>query len=246
MKLLQLRQPDEDLVAMLCLTLGCRPTDSELVLECPDDLDGARYGLAPYVPAAPKWVPERAWLLAYKGGFHVYESVRAQLAKKGDLSEAQWLMIRRAVEREAARAVASAAPKTFSISAGTTFVVSKFIGEQIAQQAGLTRGHYGFKVLAVMRETELAYSLQLEFVACRTRHCSVCGILLKNPVSVDAGIGPICAENWGVDRDGEGTPLELLAEKLKTLATVVAWVPKKAIKERVENETKKSKPSAAC
>jgi hypothetical protein len=47
----------------------------------------------------------------------------------------------------------------------------------------------------------------------RTGRCGCCGKGLVDPVSIRAGIGPICAENWGLDFRREMARDELAAEK---------------------------------
>ena len=293
MKLIQLQTPDEELIAQLCLVHGCTLAsieDASNVLEAPDDLDLYAYpNVVPFVAGVDQWAAERAWLLAYKGTFHVYLSVQQQLLKKKKLSEAQWHMVRRGLARAEAEAKEAAkfltAEKSplqkwleaysgqdtflcslrtqyrerhvlserqwacaekvfkeqaqvteFTIKPGTYIVVTKFYAQQIAEAAGCTRPHYGMEVLAVHGETSKAYELTLRLVAMRAGRCCVCGAMLTNPQSIANGIGPICAEGWGVEYDDEA--LDQLAEKLKTFAEVRLWVPKKAIKERIEPNVK--------
>lgn len=47
----------------------------------------------------------------------------------------------------------------------------------------------------------------------RTGRCGCCGKTLVDPVSIRAGIGPICAENWGLDYRRELAREELNEEK---------------------------------
>lgn len=47
----------------------------------------------------------------------------------------------------------------------------------------------------------------------RTSKCSCCGRVLVDPISIRAGIGPICAENWGLDYRRELARDELKVEK---------------------------------
>ena len=47
----------------------------------------------------------------------------------------------------------------------------------------------------------------------RTGNCSCCGRQLVDPVSIRAGIGPICAEKWGLDYRRELARDELAQEK---------------------------------
>lgn len=193
-----------------------------------------------------EYAAERAWLAAYSGNFEFYLSLRDQLTRRGSLSPKQWECLSRAVERDggAAKALAAhpvampaSAPKAYSIAVGTIIVVGRYKAKQLAEQAGLVRPHFAFEVLKVEAETERAYKLTLKCTAQRTTYCSVCGLHLTNPESVTNGIGPICAENWGLS-GGSGS-LEELAAKLMVSRAVSAWIPKAAIKDRIEPITKK-------
>lgn len=52
----------------------------------------------------------------------------------------------------------------------------------------------------------------------RTGRCSCCGKGLVDPVSIRAGIGPICAERWGLDYRREFAADELAAEAAQEAA----------------------------
>lgn len=52
----------------------------------------------------------------------------------------------------------------------------------------------------------------------RTGRCSCCGKGLVDPVSIRAGIGPICAEKWGLDYRREFAADELAAEAAQEAA----------------------------
>jgi hypothetical protein len=184
------------------------------------------------------WGEENAevveWLTNYKGTFDFYLSLKAQLEKKGELSPNQVATIHRAIDRDKVRAVEQAKPKAYTIAPGTVIVVNQFAAEDLAAMAGRARNrkHHTFLVTQVHAETEKAYRLTLRFSAQRTSHCGVCGLTLKNPESVARGIGPICAEKYGIDYSGDC--LKELSDKLSSEVEVTSWIPKRSIKERID------------
>lgn len=228
----------EALGASLVLSHGCAPvTGRVLCFDCPDQVADAliECGAAQVAQALPTYDAERAWLKAYAGDFEFYVSLKAQLARKGDLSPKQWEAVTRAVERDrqrAEQALNPPAPQTFSLLPGTVLRLTRFIAEKIAEQAGCSRAHFAFEVLEVKRETERAYLAVVRMSAVKCAVCCVCGLQLKNPVSISLGIGPECGKHWGVGQEPDA--LEALASKLREFKTVETWIPKKSIKERIE------------
>lgn len=218
-----------------------------VVFEVADDYDLDSYhGLALYeplpalgTPSAPmlqtKFPEVAAWLEAYTGNFDFYRSLKAQFIAKGMLSDKQIACIQRAIDKDKAegRTIPTAAPQVFDLKPGTVLIVSKFIATKIAEKAGYARAHRAVEVLAVEAETPKAYLCEVKLSARRTSHCGICGLTLENAQSIAAGIGPICADNYGLPY-GEAS-LEGLQAALQTAATVKTWIPKKSIKERKES-----------
>ena len=166
-----------------------------------------------------------AFLEAYTGNSSFIESLKRQFAQMGGLSWRQWSALEETRKRSEMAAALPA--RTYSLAAGETLIVSKFLAHKIGQQTGLTRPHFAIEVLAVSGESEKAYKIKAKLSAQRTSHCCVCGKELTNPASVAAGIGPICGGYYEVEN------LEQLAEKLRTVEAVVdMWIPKSQIKER--------------
>lgn len=170
---------------------------------------------------------ECRFLHEYNGNFSFYLSLRNQLHYNGCLSEKQWACLTREVEKKNAPKAAVPA-RVFSLNVGTTIIVTKFFAQIIGRDTGLNRPHFSLEVLGVEGETEKAYKLTGKLSAHRTAHCCVCGLALTNPVSVQAGIGPICADRYEV------STVEQLQAKLATeyKTTLTLWVPKSQIKER--------------
>lgn len=212
----------------LLVQLGARPTDQPTVFEVEDDLDLDYYGLEVSTQAPTDHGPEIQWLEAYRGNFDFYLSLQNQWKRRGNLSAKQWETISRAVERDKKRSEAVSQPQEFSIHTGDILVVSQFAARLIAEQTG-ARVHYVLEVVKVLRETAKAYQVIVKLSAARTSHCGICGITLTNPESVARGIGPICADNWGIGDASE--PLAELAKKLDQVIQATACIPKKCVKQ---------------
>lgn len=175
------------------------------------------------------------WIKNYSGTFSFYLSLKEQYLRKGFLSEAQINSVFKAMTNETAYLLRKNSPqegKVFSLKNNSIILLSKFIGIQIASNAGLTKPFYLFEVVKVEAETEKAYKATLKMTAQRTSHCGQCGIRLTNEKSVAAGIGPICAERLGIPY-GEDSLTEL-KKLLLTKKEVSTWIPKKCIKEIIK------------
>jgi hypothetical protein len=177
------------------------------------------------------------WLKAYTGNFDFYLSLKQQAVTKGRLSERQIQAVLKAMDREAQwhqKRTDDQANKIFTMTAPCSILLTKGIAREVANKAGLTKPFYVFDVLKVLDETPKAYKLVLKASGQRTSHCGACGLGLTNAESVAAGIGPICADRYGV---GFGaTALEELRVKLMTTREVETWIPKSCIKQRTEKE----------
>src|SRR6202012_2076670 len=130
--------------------------------------------------------------------------------------------------------VPDSTPINFSLKPGTVVVISKGLANKIATQAGYSRAHRALDIIEVEGETEKAYRVRVRLSARKTTHCGICGLVLENKDSIAAGIGPVCAENYGIPY-GQGS-LEALNEKLSTTVEVLTWIPKRSIKERISPE----------
>lgn len=174
---------------------------------------------------------EVAWLDAYKGNFEFYLSLKEQFQTKGFLSDNQVAALTRAVARDESRASAPQVARTFSLKAGETLIVSKFLAYKIGESFNLgRRPHFAIEVVECLGESEKAWKVKAKLAAKRMVRCACCGTPLENAESRARGIGPICAEKWGVDT------IESLGAMLKEkYDTVVCefWVPKSQVKERV-------------
>jgi len=244
MKLVQITEADSKFrlgLAEILMREGLVP----VVFEAPDDYDLDSYhGLDLFQPTDPhaetpaqqpfavRFPAVVAWLEAYTGTFDFYLSLKGQLADKGYLSEKQIACVERAIERDKQRGIAApeGKPQEFDLKPGAVLVLSKFIATKVAQQAGYTRAHRAVEVVSVEAETAKAYLATVKLTARRTSHCGICGLTLENPESIAAGIGPICAEKYGVPYGGAS--LEAVAALLQTTASVKTWIPKRSIKER--------------
>lgn len=218
------------------------------VFEVADDFDLNSYeGLAAYAPKpidtgpvfSAKFPEVAAWLEAYNGDFDFYRSLKAQYLAKGMLSEKQIACVEKAIANDKARGATTpeARAQSFTLKPGTVVVLSKFISTKIAKQAGHTRAHRAVEIIEVEGETPKAYRAKVKLSARRTTFCGVCGLHLENPESIAAGIGPICADNYGISYGGKS--LEELEAALTTTVEVTTWLPKSAIKWRSDVDPEK-------
>ena len=146
---------------------------------------------------------------------------------KGKLTDPQILSVEKAILRDDARAVQKTTQE-FSIKVGEVVILAKWLGKQIAEQAGYARPHFAMEVVEVLGETHAAFHLKLRLSAQKTSYCGCCGLKLTDPQSVAIGIGPICADNAGISHGD--LSLTELADKLKVTGEVTSWMPKKAVK----------------
>lgn len=185
-----------------------------------------------------------AWLLKKAPSFDFAASLKAGIEKYGALTERQQATLVGMVERDAAKAVAAAAPKV-GVMIDTTKLVEAF-ATRVA--SGAKTGKLRFAgvlvsldrrdtsvliVKSTTRQVEGTFGMGPEYLgkivcgtflaarACTpedtaalilaaadpsaaakaygfaTSSCSCCGKTLSDPVSIAAGIGPICAEGYG-------------------------------------------------
>lgn len=89
---------------------------------------------------------------------------------------------------------------------GETYL-GKIVGDQF--HASRDAGPETLGLLQMVAEDPTAEAIKY---ARRTGRCGCCGHTLVDPVSIRAGIGPICAENWGLDYRREEARESLRAE----------------------------------
>lgn len=183
-----------------------------------------------------KFADVAKWITEYRGNFEFYVSLQDQFFRKGTLSEKQIDCVRRAIVKQGG-AVSSEPVRDFSLKAGTTLIVGKKIANSIAKQTGHIRAHFAFEVLSVEFETQKAWRVKVKMAAVACGHCSVCGLVLENPESIAAGVGPVCADNYGIPY-GVGA-VSKLKEKLSDVE-VETWIPKASIKFQVPEGDKEN------
>lgn len=171
-----------------------------------------------------------AYLNTYKGTDRFVLSLQQQLRQYGRLSPKQVACVVRMLPAPGAPGEAVAVPEpVYSLKAGSTLILRKFLAKRVATDLGLTRPHPAVDVVAVKGETAKAYRAVIKLSAQRTTYCGCCGLHLENPESVAAGIGPICAEKYGISFGSSS--LDELAEMLKTTGECEVWLPKSQIKD---------------
>jgi hypothetical protein len=162
---------------------------------------------------------EIEYLKNYRGNLELFYSLGSQLNKNGSLSPKQWDCVTRQIEQ----------PKFSEEKKGETWLLSKFFASVIGKELGLHRPHYAIEIVGVARETDKAYLVKAKLSAMRSSYCSVCGRPLSDSSSIQNGIGPICAKEYGVK-----TTEELDAFfKVNNDNEIEKWIPKSQIKKVV-------------
>lgn len=132
----------------------------------------------------------------------------------------------------------SAEPKAHELD-GSILEMSAWYARTFKESNNTAYSFRNFKVLRVLRETERALQIDMEFFAGIACTCGVCGRQLDNAISKATGIGPVCAEKIGLPRPTMETAKAIVAE-LENLSSkqgqfLGVWVPKSQIKRTVKN-----------
>lgn len=176
------------------------------------------------------------FISAYNGNFSFLLSLKAQYMRYKKLSTAQISGIKKCMIREQEFQAKKAAQENgtyvfdeskATIKRGVVFSVGRYFGTELAKKVGLPHQHRQFEVLNIKAETNKGYLLNIKAVGRRSSSCSVCGRTLTDAYSVQHGIGPICAERYGL------TNVEQLDLMLTEQAQPVeTWLPKAALRNR--------------
>lgn len=162
------------------------------------------------------------YLEQYTGRFNFLNSLKDQLSTKGYLTDGQLTALQKIIEKEknrVQRPVLDFTDKNVQIR------VSQFMARILGDKVGLDTPHYMFRVFKVSQQSDKAFLMTLQATGTPTTHCSCCGLRLTNKKSIKIGIGPICAQKWGVTNYIE------LNEKLTQTKIFESWVPKQSIRE---------------
>lgn len=126
---------------------------------------------------------------------------------------------------------------------GKILEVSKWYAGAFAENNGVEIAFRNMLVVAVYKETAKAILADVEFFAGVSFSCGICGLKLTNKISQATGIGPVCAEKWGLPRVSEVNAADIVKainEKCAKYGTFKGvWIPRSQIKNVVDKETKK-------
>ncbi len=129
-----------------------------------------------------------------------------------------------------------------SILTNNIIEVKPWYATAFARDHGVTVPFRNMKVVAVYKENAKSYLMDVEFFAGISFSCGVCGAALSNQVSQATGIGPVCAQRFGLPRMTMKNAKEVVAkiqEKCAVYSTFKkVWIPKSQIKRVVNPETK--------
>ncbi len=168
----------------------------------------------------------KAFIESYSGTFPFLLSIKSQWLRTGSLSERQIMSVQKCMGRVNPAVSAS-------IPSGSVLILKKAAAFRIGEAAGLNIPYYAVEVINGHAETEKALLLTVRLSGTRTTYCGACGAFLSDAVSVESGIGPVCAEKMGIKQDRNA--LEALRQKLSVTRDVKQWIPKSVIKERFIN-----------
>lgn len=176
------------------------------------------------------------FIKGYNGTFSFLLSLKAFYFRKHFLSAAQLSGVKKCMVKQAeydAQKLSGEHTKindaSYSIKANTVVKVGRFFAKELGKQVGLDeKGHFAYKVVNVLGESSKAYQLELRASGARTSFCSCCGRTLTDSFSVLHGIGPICASRHGVAN------AEQLDTRLASTQSIKVWLPKSALKLRIE------------
>jgi uncharacterized ferredoxin-like protein len=183
------------------------------------------------------------WVQNYNGNFDFLLSLKSQLQAKGSLSDRQLDAAERCRLREIERSAPKA--KTFSIAPGMVLEVKKSFAKKIAQMNGSSRVFFNLEVREVKAETAKAFLIKTKASGKVCGQCCMCGRALTDPQSILSGIGPVCADNYGIPYGS----VEMTKEALESIATqemeIETWIPKSTIKNLFDLQNKVDQSSAA-
>ncbi len=188
-------------------------------------------------PGADRVTPSQeqmAWLEGYRGNFEYYLSLKNQYFRFGKLSPKQLASVDKAIARDKERKDAPLAPIDSTIPVGSVLQIKKWIAKELADKYALPSVWRNIVVIAVYRETDRAIQITAQMSAEVGRCCHICGLALTNKVSRATGIGPICADNNGIERveveqaEKMLTRLQAMAQSQGTFGPF--WIPKSQYK----------------
>jgi hypothetical protein len=177
------------------------------------------------------------FLKANQGWSSFYASLLTQYERKGALSPRQIECVEKnmakAADREVARSVRAAAPRTFSLLPGQEIEIKGWIAKRLQADLKLDFFFRNLEIVEVTAESKKAYQVKVKFISKIMSSCHFCGRELDNDVSRATGVGPVCAEKHGLGRP----TLETAQATIKALEEVCAkigtvgpfWLPKSQI-----------------
>lgn len=170
-----------------------------------------------------------------------WEDTIKSLSKNVDVA---WVVSMGAVaEMKKIKEIEKASPRTVENAKaheldGSVMEVKAWYARKFKEEHNTGYAFRNLKVLKILKETERAYQMDVEFFGGIASSCGCCGRDLDNAVSKAVGIGPICAEKIGLPRPTLETAKEILEElEKKSKAQGVfngVWIPKSQVKTKTE------------
>jgi hypothetical protein len=92
-------------------------------------------------------------------------------------------------------------PGTINVTDGGRYGEGTFYGRISPGGTATLRDSASADVIATLVAYDADPTAEAKVQGIRTGRCMCCGLELTDPVSVRSGIGPICAEKWGIPRE---------------------------------------------
>lgn len=182
--------------------------------------------------------PLKEWLVKNAAGSSFYTSLLNQLNTRGTLSPRQIECVKKGMEKDSP--VATAQPKAMenpTFANGTAVSVRKFFAEILKQKYNMSFSHRNIEIIETYRETDKAIEAKIRFTPRFRNSCCMCGRHLDTNISRASGIGPICAEKFGIDQMDSMSAKEIIESielKMKSLGEITTWIPRSAIKQVID------------
>jgi hypothetical protein len=174
------------------------------------------------------------FLRSYTGNFQFLQSLKQQLASKGYLTDGQLagvLKCMKCQEEGVVRPQPQQPVANPTYAPGSVLELSGFIAKKIGEKTGYHTQHRNVEVIETLRETERAVLVRAKLSSRFAGRCVCCGRRLTNTISKASGIGPECADKYGVERYEMGAAKDIVAQVEARLPKepVEIWIPRSQV-----------------
>lgn len=169
------------------------------------------------------------YLESYNGTHPFLLSVKEQLQENGSISDRQ--------AEAVSKFMANDRSATHEL-VGKTIEIKAWLAKSLSTEKNIQMFR-NIVVNQVVRETPKAYLIRAKLAAKPAVNCHVCGRDLDNEISIATGIGPVCAEKIGFERNLDKYQLlTAIQELVEKTGIIELWLPKSQIKEVIGDDNK--------